>query len=114
MNLKTKVYVAGPLTSSGRFTDNVRNAIHAGDRLIELGFCPFVPHAFAAIWDIVSEKTEDQWLDYDEQWVAACDAILVLPGESTGTRREVVLAGDLGIPVFHSMEDLIAHRAFKT
>lgn len=74
-----------------------------------LGFTPFIPHAFAAIWDIVTDKTEEEWLAYDEQWVAICDAVFVLKGESSGTRREVALALELGIPVFYNFEDLTTH-----
>jgi hypothetical protein len=35
-----------------------------------------------------------------------CDAVLRLPGESTGADQDVAIAGELGLPVYHRVEDI--------
>jgi hypothetical protein len=45
-------------------------------------------------------------LDYDLNWLAKCDAVLRLPGASSGADREVEYAQKLGIPVFYSIEEI--------
>ena len=35
-----------------------------------------------------------------------CDAVLRLPGESTGADQDVAIARERGLPVFHRVEDL--------
>jgi hypothetical protein len=44
------------------------------------------------------------------QWLEVSDAVLVVQGfeRSTGTRREIARAGQLGIPVHFSFEDLVS------
>jgi hypothetical protein len=42
----------------------------------------------------------------DFEWLKCCDAVLRLPGESTGADREVALAKELGIPVYYSIADI--------
>lgn len=54
-----------------------------------------------------SGMSHDEWLAVDLAWVAAADAVLRLPGESVGADREVAEAERLGIPVFHSIDDMI-------
>lgn len=47
------------------------------------------------------------WLAVDLAWVAVSDAVLRLPGESTGADIEMAEALRLGIPVFTSIPDLL-------
>ena len=35
-----------------------------------------------------------------------CDAVLRLPGESTGADRDVAIANELGLPVYHDLTDI--------
>jgi hypothetical protein len=53
--------------------------------------------------------SHQDWLDMDFAWVAVSDAVLRLPGESTGADMETAFATERGIPVFHSIEDLKTH-----
>jgi len=101
---KKKVYVAGPYTL-GDVCLNVRNAIQAGNELADQGLIPFVPH-LSHFWHMLCPRPYDFWLDYDNQFLPDCDALLRLPGESSGSDKEVALAMSLGIPVFHSIEEV--------
>ncbi len=47
------------------------------------------------------------WLAADKEIVSRCDAVLRLPGESTGADIETAHADAMGIPVFHDIDELI-------
>lgn len=105
---KKFIYVAGPMSSSGSYIENIRLGIAAGEGIIRNGGIPFVPH-LSALWQLVSPHSEyDFWLPMDLGWVEKCDAVLRLPGESRGADREVEHAKEIGIPVFHRLVDVIA------
>lgn len=104
--LRTRVYVAGPITL-GDVDQNVERAIHVGKLLLDAGYAPFIPH-LSHFAEPLSTWTADlmcyeKWLDLDRSFIAVCDALVRLPGESRGADREVAWAVELGIPVFHTL-----------
>lgn len=102
-----KVYIAGPLTSSGEVKDNIIGACKAFVELAEMGLVPFVPHLSWYITQNVDIGWRHaDWIVYCLDWVAVCDAVLRLPGESKGADVEVSMARKWGIEVFHSIEDI--------
>lgn len=86
---------------------NVRAAILAGDEVWKAGFTPFVPH-LSHLWHTVSPHPYDDWLALDMEWLAVCDILVRLPGESAGADEEVEYARERGIPVM-SLEELLEH-----
>lgn len=98
------IYVAGPY-SQGDPVLNTRKAIEAGERLIALGFVPFIPHV-TLLWHLVSPHDIDFWYNYDNEWIKKCDALLRLPGDSKGADAEVNLAFALGLHVYFSIDNL--------
>lgn len=106
-SMKARVYVAGPYTK-GDVAVNVRNAYEAANRLADLGFAPFVPHA-THFWHVIFPRPYDFWLALDNEFLPFCNAVLRLPGESNGADQEVLLAERLSIPVFTDMDELIRH-----
>lgn len=103
-----RVYVAGPYTKPDPVL-NTRIAISAGERLLRMGYVPFIPH-LTLLWHMQHPHEYQDWLDYDNEWVKLCDAVLRLPGESFGADGEEQLAQGLDIPVYYSIEEL--HAAF--
>lgn len=103
MTRRTRVYVAGPITSSGNLLLNVRNALHVGTRLLKRGYAPYVPH-LTCFWEIVAQEdfNYEDWLGLDFNYLSTCDAILRLPGASKGADREVELARERGLRVYLS------------
>ena len=97
------IYIAGPL--SGKPSRGVRDAIAAADNVLALGGLPFIPH-LTHFWDMISPKPYKQWIDYDREFIYRCDALLRLPGESTGADMEVRYAREWNIPVFHSLNEV--------
>ncbi len=101
---KIKVYIAGPLTGGG-ISQNVRNAMWTMDALLSLGYVPFCPHLL--YWqNMAYYRAPQSWLDYDFEWLKVCDALYRMPGDSSGSDKEVEYAKTLGIPVFYSTEEL--------
>jgi hypothetical protein len=102
-----RIYVAGPYTK-GDVAVNVRNAYEAANRLADLGFAPFVPHA-THFWHMLFPRSYEYWLDLDNQFLPCCEAVLRLPGVSSGADKEVQFAGTLGIPVFTEIDSLVEY-----
>ena len=46
-----------------------------------------------------------------ERLLEHCDAVLRLPGESTGADQDVAIARGRGLPVYHQIEDIPGYRA---
>jgi Domain of unknown function (DUF4406) len=107
-----RIYVAGPYRQ-GDVAVNVRNAYEAANRLADLGFAPFVPHA-THFWHMLFPRPYEFWLDLDNQFLPSCEAVLRLPGQSSGADKEVHLAQTLEIPVFTDIHDLVKHFEGQT
>ena len=97
-----RIYVAGPISKGDR-ESNYATAIDAADRLLVAGWNPYVPH-LCLWWHERYPHTHAEWMAHDFVWVAACDALVRLPGESDGADQEVALACRLGIPVYNGIE----------
>lgn len=102
-----RVYVAGPI-SVGDLVLNVRNAIIAAERIRVRGHFPFVPHLTAFQWYFLFPQnhtlTADSWKHWNESWLAMCDILVRLPGQSAGSDAEVKFAREQNIEVFLGME----------
>jgi len=103
---KIKIYIAGPYTN-GDTPHNVQRAIEAAEKLFTAGFVPFIPH-LNHFWHIQHPHSYQAWLDYDKEWLPLCDCVLRLAGLSEGAEDECALARSLGMPVFYSIDELIA------
>jgi hypothetical protein len=134
-DVRKKVYIAGPI-SKGDLCHNINQATAAFIALVKAGFAPLCPH-----WSVYSkspfygwekdmeivgcgesllceatamgndEMTHEDWMRIDLPWVAASDAVLRLPGESTGADRETAHAREHGVPVFGSVGEVVLHFA---
>jgi nucleoside 2-deoxyribosyltransferase len=112
-----RVYVAGPY-SADNVIDVLKN-IGKGQRvcgeLFAGGFAPFCPwHDKTFITDFPDEPFNVQdFYDYSMAWLEVSDCVLVLDGwhHSEGTMAEMSRAFDIGIPVFDSVDMLVAWAA---
>ena len=100
-----RVYVAGPYTK-GDVAVNVRTAIDAGEQLLTAGFAPYIQH-YTHFWHMHYPHDWKTWLALDKVWLLVCEAMIRLPGESTGVDLEGEWARKAGIPVYGSVADLI-------
>jgi len=102
---KIKVYVAGPYRKPDPCA-NTHKTVCMANHLSSLGYVPYVPH-LTLLWNTITPKPEEWWLQYDLEWLSVCDVMLRLPGESAGADGEAQFANDQGIPVLYSVEDLV-------
>lgn len=101
---KLKVYIASPYTI-GDSAVNVKRQIDAFDELLTRGFIPFAP-LMSHFQHMVYPRNYEEWMEWDFEWVEACDCLLRLSGESLGADREIEHAKKHGIPVFYSIDQL--------
>jgi len=104
-NMK-RVYVAGPLTTSGSVAENIHNAIRAGNELLRAGYWPHVPH-LNYYWEIMFPAPYEMWMTIDLAQVRISDALIRLPGDSRGADREVAEASLYGIPCYNSVREFL-------
>ena len=107
MGSRPRVYIAGPI-SKGNVDLNVQRGIEMGLYLLDMGWAPFIPHASHHMDETAVAGTEryEHWLETDFAYIATCQALLRLPGESEGADREVEYALRVGVPVYYRAEDL--------
>lgn len=100
------VYVAGPYTHPDPI-ENTHKTIAIADDLNATGLVTcIVPH-LTLLWHMVSPHEEGYWYDYDLASLRRCDALLRLPGESSGADKEVRYARIYDIPVFFDKAGLL-------
>lgn len=109
------VYVAGPMRKGDTY-GHVQYACEVGKALVRAGWTPILPQ-LSHFWATVSGHLDpgnpdgaQGWLEYDFRVVAACDALIRLPGDSVGADREVAIAHAAGIPVL-TLEEALALAA---
>jgi hypothetical protein len=91
---------------------NVRRAMDAGDAVEAAGYVAHVPH-LSHFRHLHNARPYEHWMRLDLAWLARCDVLVRLPGESPGADREVVEANRLGIPVLVVGEDAWVERLTK-
>lgn len=117
------VYIAGPI-SKGDLAHNINQASKAFRDLAEAGLAPLCPHWSCFSGSALVAPTSGQvyalanitgngmphadWIAVDCEFVRRSDAVLRLPGESTGADLEVAHARTCGIPVFGDIPSLLA------
>jgi hypothetical protein len=114
--MRKRVYISGPI-SSGGLAANLAGGKAAGLALMRAGFAVLLPHLHAHYEEpprsLPAGIPHSEWLANDLPWVAVCDAVLRLPGDSVGAEQEVSYARLFGVPVFASVEELIRWRDGK-
>lgn len=113
------IYVSGPYSASEslsrderaeQITANIDRANEAGIALAAKGHCPFVPHTMMSGWEDQHGVPREVALGVCVKWVGRCDALLLL-GRSAGADAEHNAAVHLGLPVFHTVEEVQAAAA---
>lgn len=108
-----RVYVAGPYRGDGKQSTvekNIYEARKVAVRVARAGLFPITPHLNTAMFDFedgLVATDPNFWLDNYKDLVLDCDAVLALPGESSGTRAEIEAAQKYGIPVFFTLNELL-------
>ncbi len=104
--MKKRIYIASPYTK-GDVAVNVKTQLDMADQLMTLGYAPFAP-LYSHFQHMAHPRPYQDWIAIDLEWVLVCDAVLRLPGDSSGADGEVKFAQEHGIPVVFSLEELAA------
>jgi hypothetical protein len=109
-----KIYIAGAYSADNVMDvlTNMRKGMRLSTEAFLAGFavfCPWLDHQF--VWQLREGETLtiDNFYQYSLTWLSVSDAILLVPGyeNSYGTQKELEKAKELGIPVFHTLQQLI-------
>lgn len=100
-----RVYVAGAYTK-GDVALNIRRVIEVADKLVAAGHTPFVPHLYH-LWHLISPKDYEVWMRLGQEWLLVCEAMIRLPGDSSGSDDEESVAWERGIPVYNDVETFL-------
>ena len=111
-----RVYVAGCYSADNVIgvLDNMREGIRASVEVLLAGFSPFSPwldYQFQLMLRNGEMLTVEDYYRYSMAWLEVSDAVLVLPSwqSSVGVQAELARAGELGIPVFYTLEELVEY-----
>ena len=108
INIKNRnmkiIYIAAPYTK-GDVAVNVKTTMDIANKLMDLGYAPFCPH-LSHYLHINNPRPYQDWINMDNEFVRVCDALLRLDGDSSGADAEVILAKELGIPVFYNINQI--------
>lgn len=99
------VYISGPITK-GNKNHNIFQAMEAHQRLLLLRFSVIDPMP-SMLYPFNNEIEHQAWLENDLPHVRVASAVLRLPGESLGAEMECLYAEQCGVPIYHSIEELL-------
>ncbi len=110
------VYVIGPYRSKKGVYGIKKNIDKAEELALELwkmGYAVICPHKNTAFFD--GAAPDEVWLKGDIEILSRCDFAVTVEGweESSGSRGEVEFCKKKGIPVYHSLDELIEKRLKK-
>ena len=103
-NNKCRVFLAGPMFSSGSMGNNLRNAFRIATRLRKEGFLVHVPH-MCFLWDLMLPEEREFWVEMDLEWLETCHVIYRMPGSSMGADDEVAHASSSGVEIYSDKAD---------
>jgi hypothetical protein len=112
------ILIAGPYRSGtgddpAKMTANLKRLEEASWPIFAKGHVPMIGEWVALpIWQVAGGKKIGDEL-YDQilhptahRLLQHCDAVLRLPGLSKGADNDVRIAGERGIPVYHTLDDI--------
>lgn len=92
------LYVAGPYTRPDPVI-NTHGACKFATAIYEAGlWTPMVPH-ITLVWHAITPRPINFWYALDLAHMSRCDAIVRLPGDSTGADAEVAYAREIDLPI---------------
>ena len=109
---KMLVYIAGALRADvPQYIINVHNMIRWGEIVRREGFIVVIPALDLLQGLIMGDMHFKDYFDNSFGIIERCDAIFVVPGykNSKGTKKEILHAKVLKIPVFFKVDALIKH-----
>ena len=115
---KKRIFIAGAYSAPDVISvfDNMRRGMDLAYRTVQAGyavFCPWQDHHYS----LTGPMTLEQYYENTLAWLEVSDALLCVPEgleQSRGAQKEIARAAELGIPVFHTLHDLMADEEMGT
>lgn len=112
MKQRKRIYIAGAYSANnvlGVF-HNIRKGIQLATEVFKVGyapFCPWLDYQFV-LNDNDCELTVPDFYEYSIAFLHVCEAVLLVPGweNSVGTKKEIEIAKELGIPIYNNLDEL--------
>jgi hypothetical protein len=113
MATRKRVYVAGAYSAPTviEVMANMRRGLALSAEAVAAGFAVYSPWCDCLLHFLHRFELEECYA-YSMPWLEVADAVLVVPEgayQSRGTTAELARAGELQIPVFFEIRNLIAH-----
>ena len=107
--MKKLVYIAGPFRGLNHWEiwQNINRAAELALGVWKLGAVAICPHLNTFCFQ--GAVPDEVWLDGDLEILSRCDAVLMTPDwkRSAGATAEHEHALQLGMPVYHSLQELV-------
>lgn len=98
------IYIAGPYSSDP--AECTLTAQTIGLVVMDAGHDVFIPH-LSHYMNEVCHRPYEFWMKQDFAWLRKCDALFRIKGESSGADREVALAIELKMPIWHNLQEML-------
>ena len=116
MKMRTRIYIVGSITPTNKeenpvleYGKNFMKFLDAAKRLARYGYAPFVP-IFDFPLSVYGAGEFDIEVFYEMRlsFLTVCDAVFLLPGweNSKGSKKELKVATEAGIPIYTDMYKL--------
>ena len=112
MKTKKLIYIAGALRADvPQYIMNVHNMIQWGEKIRRLGFYVYLPCLDLMQGLVMGDMYFQDYFDNSFGMIERCDAMFVVPGygKSKGTKKEMLHAKALRIPIFFELGHLLTH-----
>jgi len=103
-----KVYVAGPLNGpdAPSYIENLSKMLKVARDIRRLGFAVFVPGQDFLLGLIDGNFDYSDYFHNGIEWLRVSDFLFVI-NLSPGVKKEIKVAKKLGIPIVHSIDELL-------
>jgi len=111
-----KVYVAGPLNGpdAPSYIENLSRMLRVAKDIRRLGFAVFVPGQDFLLGLIDDKFDYSDYFHNGIEWLRVSDILYVID-LSPGVKQEMKLAKKLGIPIVHTIDELLKKaKGYKT
>ena len=108
-----RIYVAGKLNALPcYYIRNMHQMINYGEQLRRRGFSVFIPCLEILPGIMFGNWDYEDYFQNSQPWLEVSDILFVCPGWETsrGTKREMLTAKELGIPICYTMTEVEAVR----
>jgi len=113
--MKKRIYIAGKLNDMAvDYLNNVHKMMTVAEEVRLAGYSVFVPAIDLLMGIKFGYTSYEDYFENSQSWLAVSDAVFLVPGwdDSEGTKKEISLARELGIPIFANIKGMTVYFDF--